>query len=339
MRKKFIDNNLYSTGKTEEMNTQEEARKTILVVDDNEANVELLEAYLTAYGYDVIIAMDGESGLEKTYAQMPDLLLLDIMMPGLNGYEVCKILKEDERTRFIPIVMITALTEMDDKVKGLDVGADDFLSKPFNKLELMARVRSLLRLKALHDELESSEDIICALALAVEAKDPYTGGHSERVAGYSRDLAAELGLSSEMQGELHKAGVLHDIGKIGISEAVLYKKGSLDKDEYKEVTSHPNTGAIICEPLKSLSDIIPMIRHHHEWFNGTGHPDGLKGDEIPLGAKIISIADAYDAMTSARPYRDAMEKEKSLNIMESERDSGQWDPELLTSFLKMMSRT
>ena len=320
------------------MNAQEETRQTILVVDDNEANVELLDAYLTAYGYDVITAMDGESGLEKTYAEMPDLLLLDIMMPGLSGYEVCKRLKEDEKTRFIPIVMITALTEMDDKIKGLDVGADDFLSKPFNKLELMARVRSLLRLKTLHDELESSEDIICALALAIEAKDTYTKGHSERVANLSRDLAVEVGFPPVMQAKLHKAGVLHDIGKIGLREAVLHKEGSLDSNEYEEVTSHPKTGAIICEPLKSISDIIPMIRHHHEWFNGSGHPDGLKGEGIPLGAKIISIADTYDAMTSARPYRDAMKREKALDIMKSEKDSGQWDPDLLTSFLKMMSK-
>ena len=333
-----MDNNLYSTEKTLTMNGQEEIRQTILVVDDNEANVELLEAYLSAYGYDVIIAMNGESGLEKTYAHMPDLLLLDIMMPGMNGYEVCKVLKEDEKTRFIPIVMITALTEMDDKVKGLDVGADDFLSKPFNKLELMARVRSLLRLKTLHDELESSEDIICALALAMEAKDPYTSGHSERVARVTVALGEELGLSSAIQGKLYKAGVLHDIGKIGVREAVLNKEGSLDIHESQEVTSHPQTGAEICEPLKSLSDIIPMIRHHHEWFNGAGHPDGLKGDDIPLGAKMISIADTYDAMTSSRPYRDAMKKEKALAIMESEKDSGQWDPELLTVFLKMMSK-
>lgn len=320
------------------MDAQKEIKQTILVVDDNEANVELLEAYLTAYGYDVITAMNGESGLEKTYENMPDLLLLDIMMPGLNGYEVCKKLKEDEKTRFIPIVMITALTEVDDKVKGLDVGADDFLSKPFNKLELMARVRSLLRLKTLHDDLESSEDIICALALAMQAKDPYTKGHSERVARLSRNIAEEIGLSSIMQGKLHKAGILHDIGKIGIKETTLNKQGSLDATESKEITSHPQTGANICEPLKSLNDIIPMIRHHHEWFNGSGHPDGLKGDEIPLGAKIISIADTYDAMTSARPYRDAMTKEKALQIMESEKDRGQWDPEIMTVFLKMMSK-
>ena len=319
------------------MNAQIETRKKILVIDDNEANVELLEAYLTAYGYDVITAHDGTSGLEKTYAEIPDLLLLDIMMPGLNGYEVCERLKKDVKTRFIPIVMITALTEMDDKIKGLDVGADDFLSKPFNKLELMARVRSLLRLKSLHDELESSEDIICALALAMDAKDPYTNGHSERVAKLTRKLAKELGFSEIVQEKIYKAGVLHDIGKIGISEAVLNKEGSLNINEYEEVTSHPETGATICEPLKSLNDIIPIIRHHHEWFDGSGHPDQLKGDEIPLGARLIAITDTYDAMTSARSYRAAMKKEKALDIMASEIDSGQWDPELLTSFIKMMA--
>jgi len=312
----------------------------ILVVDDTVANVELLEAYLNAAGYDVIKAFDGQEGLDKVYETVPDLILLDIMMPRLDGYEVCRQIKGDEKTRFIPVVMITALTEMEAKIKGLDVGADDFLSKPFNRLELMARVRSLLRLKILHDDLDSSEDIIFTLALALEAKDPYTAGHSERVAALARELAEEAGLSEAMQGRVHKAGILHDIGKIGIKEAILNKRSGLDVKEYSEVTSHPSVGASICEPLKSLSDIIPMIRHHHERYDGTGHPDGLAGEGIPLGARIISIADTFDAMTSARPYRAAMEEDVALKIMESELSEGQWDEELLKSFLSIKnSRT
>jgi len=307
----------------------------ILVVDDNVANVELLEAYLGAANYDVIKAFDGQEGLDKVYETMPDLILLDIMMPRLDGYEVCRQIKEGEKTRFIPVVMITALTEMEAKIKGLDVGADDFLSKPFNRLELMARVRSLLRLKSLHDDLDSSEDIIFTLALALEAKDTYTAGHSERVAGLARELAKEIGLSEAMQEKIHKAGILHDIGKIGIKEAILNKRSGLNVKEYSEVTSHPSVGANICEPLKSLSDVIPIIRHHHERYDGTGHPDGLAGEDIPLGARIISIADTFDAMTSARPYRPAMEEDVALKIMESELPNGQWDEGLLKSFLSI----
>lgn len=314
-------------------------RPKILVVDDNIANVELLEAYLSADEYEVIKAFDGQEGLNKVHEVMPDLILLDIMMPKMDGYEVCKHIKEGENTRFIPVVMITALTELEAKIKGLDVGADDFLSKPFNRLELMARVRSLLRLKSLHDDLDSSEDIIFTLALALEAKDTYTAGHSERVAGLARELAQEIGLSEVQQERIHKAGILHDIGKIGVKEAILNKRSVLDVAEYDEVTSHPSVGANICEPLKSLSDVIPMIRHHHERYDGTGHPDGLAGEDIPLGARIISIADTFDAMTSARPYRAAMEEAVALKIMASERPEGQWDEELLKSFIFIKSNT
>lgn len=314
-----------------------EERQKILIVDDNVANVELLEAYLTSSDYDVVKAYDGEEGLDMVYAETPDIILLDIMMPKIDGYEVCRRLKEDEKTRLIPIVMITALTELEDKIKGLDVGADDFLSKPFNRLELMARVRSLLRIKSLHDDLDSSENIIFTLALALEAKDPYTKGHSERVAKLSSRLAEEIGLTTESQKKIYKAGILHDIGKIGVKEAILNKEEKLDFNEYEEVATHPSIGASICEPLKSLAEIIPTIRHHHERWDGTGHPGGLSGNNITLGARIIAITDTYDAITSERPYRAAKKNDEALRIMESEIDSGQWDPELLKAFIKMMT--
>ena len=315
------------------------ARAKILIVDDNAANVELLEAYLLSADYHVVKAFDGQEGIEEAYRENPDLIFLDIMMPKLDGYEVCKRLKGDEKMRFIPIVMITALSEMDAKIKGLDVGADDFLSKPFNKLEMMARVRSLLRIKNLHSDLDTSENIIFTLALALEAKDPYTGGHSERVASLARALANEVGLPEDIQNKIHKAGILHDIGKIGVSENILNKGAALNGYEYDEVVNHPSLGANICEPLKSLADIIPMVRHHHERFDGSGHPDGLTGEDTPIGARVISIADAFDAMTSARPYREAIVKERAIEIMASEIDKGQWDPTLLNTFIKMMSRS
>jgi len=315
---------------------EKKTKQKVLLVDDNSANVDLLEAYLEPAGYEILKAYDGQEGLDLAYEKNPDLILLDVMMPGLDGYEVCKRLKEDEKTRFMPIVMITALSDLDDKIKGLDVGADDFLSKPIVRPELMARVRSLLRIKTLHDDLDSSENIIFTLALALEAKDPYTKGHSERVAALALSLARRTGLSSEAQQKVHKAGILHDIGKIGVREAILNKNSDLDADEYDDIAKHPAIGANICEPLKSLADIIPMIRYHHERFDGKGHPDGLSKDDIPVGAMIIAIADTYDAMTSARPYRSAMSREAALTILEEEKESGQLPPFLVDAFLEMM---
>ncbi len=315
---------------------EKKTRHKILLVDDNAANVDLLEAYLEPSGYDIIKAYDGLEGLSLAHDENPDLILLDVMMPGLDGYEVCKRLKDDEKTRLVPIVIITALSDLDDKIKGLDVGADDFLSKPIVRPELMARVRSLLRIKTLHDDLDSSENIIFTLALALEAKDPYTRGHSERVAALALSLARKTGLSTETQKIVHKAGILHDIGKIGVREAILNKVSNLSNDEYNEITKHPAIGANICEPLKSLADIIPIIRHHHERYDGKGHPDGLSNDDIPIGAMIIATADTYDAMTSARPYRSAMSKETAFSIMEDEKNSGQLPPFLVDAFLEMM---
>ncbi len=319
------------------MQLMAEHKARILVVDDNKTNVELLEAQLEAAGYEVLTAYDGKTGLERALKEHPDLILLDIMMPGLDGYQVCSRLKENEKTLFIPIVMLTALSELEDKIKGLEAGADDFLTKPFNKLELMARVRSLLKIKALHDDLDHSEDIIMTLALALEAKDPYTKGHSERVAALARELARRVKLPHRLQDRIHKAGILHDIGKIGVSGSVLKKPGQLNPAEYDLIIGHPAIGATICEPLKSLTDILPMIRHHHERFDGRGKPDGLSGEDIPLGARIIAIADAFDAMTSTRPYRTAMTREKALAIMQNEHNHGQWDPQLLPVFIDLVA--
>lgn len=316
----------------------EKTNPKILIVDDNVANVDLLETYLVSAKYSVIKAFDGLEALTVAYEEEPDLILLDIMMPELDGYEVCKRLRADKKMQFIPIVMITALTEMDAKIKGLDVGADDFLSKPFNRLEMLARIRSLLRIKTLHNDLERSENIIFTLALALEAKDPYTGGHSERVANLSGRLSMELGLPEVIQDRIYKAGILHDIGKIGVSDTILNKNEALDSNEYEEVINHPSLGANICEPLDSLIEVIPIIKYHHERFDGTGHPEGLAGEEIPLGARMISITDTFDAMTSARPYRSAIGREKAIEIMEREIESGQWDPKLIKIFIQMMKK-
>ncbi|MFH1624600.1 MAG: response regulator, partial [Pseudomonadota bacterium] len=232
----------------------------ILVVDDNPQNVVMLTKYLNIEGYDVVPAYNGEEALKKVKSDEPDLILLDIMMPGVNGYEVCKTLKEDDETKFIPVVMITALKELEDKIKAIEVGADDFLSKPFNRVELLTRVKSLLKVKHFHDDLDTSQNVIFTLALAVEAKDPYTRGHSERVARYASYVALDMNLPKSYQRILRYAGILHDIGKIAIPDSILRKQGKLSEDEYAQIKVHPVVGETICNPLKTARTLLPVIR-------------------------------------------------------------------------------
>lgn len=313
-----------------------EVPSRVLIVDDNRQNVELLRTYISAEGHEVDEAFDGEEALEKVAQNPPDLILLDIMMPKLNGYDVCSRLKSDDKTRFIPIIMVTALSDLEDKIKGLDAGTDDFISKPFNRYELLARVRSLLRIRHYYADLDHSQDIIITLALAVEAKDPYTRGHSERVADFAQKFARILGLSPKDQDLVHRAGLLHDIGKIGVSESYLHKPGPLSSEEREIIRDHPVRGEAICRPLKSLKHLLPAIRHHHERYNGTGYPDGLKGEEIPLMARILAIADIYDALTSDRPYRVGLPNERALDILKSEADQNYWDPRLVEVLVDSM---
>lgn len=317
----------------------QEISSRVLIVDDNPQNIELLRTYLQAEGYETDEALDGEEALAAIERNEPDLVLLDVMMPKLNGYEVCERLKANEKTRFIPVVMVTALSEMEDKIRGLEVGTDDFLSKPFNRHELLARVRSLLRIRHYYADLDHSQDIIITLALAVEAKDPYTRGHSERVADYAGKLARLAGLAPREQKNIYRAGLLHDIGKIGVSEAYLHKPGPLSVDEQEIVRDHPVRGEQICKPLKSLKHILPAIRHHHERYNGKGYPDGLKGEDIPLEARILAVADIYDALTSDRPYRVGLPTERALDILQAEADQDNWDPHLVAIFVNYLRET
>jgi putative two-component system response regulator len=254
----------------------------------------------------------------------------------MSGYEVCKTVKGDKDLRFIPVIVITALSELEDKLKAIDMGADDFLIKPFNKLELATRIRSLLRLKALYDDLDTSENILFSLARALEAKDRYTRGHSERVARYSRLLAKAVGLSEHEQEHIWRGGLLHDIGKIGIAEAVLHKAGPLTPEEMDHIRTHPQKGFEICSSLKSLTPSLTVIKNHHERFDGCGHPDRLECDKIPLMARISSIADSFDAMTTDRPYRKGMKFPEAVLIFEREKNSGQWDPVLVVEFVQLV---
>lgn len=314
-----------------------EEMPSILVVDDIQSNLELLEAIFQKAGFIVHTALDSVSALEIYNKYTVDIAVLDVMMPGVNGFELCKTIKKLSKKRFFPIILLTALNDTKSRITGIESGADDFISKPFDTLELLTKIKSLLKLKKLHEELDHSENIIMTLAVAMEARDPYTNGHSTRVGELSKEFASFLGFPLKDQELLKKAGILHDIGKIGLSEKILNKPGKLTEDETQAIKKHTLIGENICRPLLSLREILPAIRFHHERWDGAGFPDKLSGEEIPLMARILSILDSFDAMVSIRPYRNTKTVESALLNIESERYSGQWDPELTAIFLNMMN--
>jgi putative two-component system response regulator len=304
-------------------------KAVILVADDDELNRAVLSEILSGEGYHVICAEDGDQALDAIQSNLVDLVLLDVMMPHKTGFDVCRIVKSQPETRLIPVVLVTGLSSVDERIQGITCGADDFLSKPVNRQELLARTRSLLRLKEFTDELENAEAVLFSLALSIEAKDTYTRGHCDRLAEYSTALANRVGLARDHCVALRRAGVVHDIGKICVPEHVLLKRGPLTAEEWVIVKQHPTVGERICAPLRSFRLVVPIIRHHHEKLDGSGYPDGLKGDQIPLTARILQVTDVYDALTTDRPYRVALPRELALATMREEVKRGWWDSALL----------
>lgn len=304
----------------------------ILVADDNEANRELLSSLLTEEGYEAISAADGQEALERMSAASIDVVLLDVLMPRKSGFEVCLAIKANPETRLVPVVLLTSLAGDDDRIHGIMCGADDFLTKPVNRHELVARVNSLLRLKHFTDELDNAETVLFSLALSIEAKDPYTEGHCDRLSKYSVAVADKLGLPEELRVALRRGGLLHDIGKLAVPESILLKPGPLTADERKIMEQHTVAGERICAPLRSFRNVLPIIRHHHEKQDGSGYPDGLKGDQVPLTARILQVTDIYDALTTNRPYRKALPAEKAFRIMREEVKRGWWDGSVLDEF-------
>ena len=309
------------------MNNQSQSK--ILIVDDAVENIKLVTEILNRpkNEYHIEAAGDGYEALEKVKKFDPDLIMLDVVMPGIDGFEVCRILKEDQKTRLIPIVMITALDSQQDRLRGLESGVDDFISKPFNVYELLARVKNLLKLRSYISELEHAEQVIFSLARAVEAKDNYTEGHCERLSILAQHLGSELQLADEDLIVLKRGGILHDIGKIAIDDSILLKPGPLTAEEFEIIKTHPEVGENICRPLKTLKPVLPIIRYHQERFNGSGYPEGLAKHEIPLHARIIGLVDCYDALTTDRTYRKALPSEFAIQIMTKETEAGLWDPD------------
>jgi putative two-component system response regulator len=308
----------------------------ILIIDDSEAIRTLMVQMLRSLSLEIATAEDGVSGLEEFARNRPDMVLLDVEMPRMDGFEVCRRIKSDPETRLIPVVLITGLSDTEDRVRGIQAGADDFLTKPVERSELLARVRSLLSLKRYTDDLDRAESVLLALARSIEGKDPYTEGHCERLANFSRKLGRRLGLPEEQLLALWRGGIVHDIGKIAVPDAILLKPGPLSPEELTVMRLHVVVGERICSPLRSFRLILPIIRSHHEKWDGSGYPDGLQGEQIPLLARILQVVDVFDALTTDRPYRTALAPRVALDAMAKEVERGWWDTRIFTEFQKMM---
>lgn len=308
----------------------------VLVVDDNPDTMTLMQELLETQGYSVVTVADAAQAEIEIRRQLPDLILSDVVMPGKSGYELCRELKADPATRLIPFVLITGLADREDKLRGIEAGADDFLNKPIFSEELFARVNSLLRLKEFTDELENAESVLCTLGLSVESRDPYTEGHCERLAESAANLGRHLGLDEASIVALRRGGYLHDLGKIAVPDEILKKGSNLTPEEWVVMKLHPITGENICRPLKSLRLVLPIIRNHHEHSDGSGYPDGLRKEETPLLPRILQVADVYDALRTARPYKPALSHEQTAQTMHREAQSGLWDAELVREFFSML---
>ncbi|MGI4790310.1 MAG: response regulator [Janthinobacterium lividum] len=323
------------------MNELLTAKPRVLVVDHEPMSRTLLDAVLrTDHRYEVLTASEGRHALDTARTVRPDLIMLSPQMPGeVDGMTVCQTLKAESRTRRIPILLIMSQTTTQERIQGFEAGADDFVTKPFNRIELLARVRSLLRIKALNDQLDEVEDVIYSLSRAIEARegDADSDGGTERVTAYAQALGRALGLSDEALRQLGQAAMLRDVGKIGLPDNLLQKSGTLSELELQRMQKHTVLGEQIMAPLRSTASLLPIIRHHHERIDGKGYPDGLAGDQIPLGARIVAIADAYNAMLSHRPYRVAFTPEKAQQTLLAGAGR-QWDAHLVSLFIDWASR-
>jgi putative two-component system response regulator len=306
---------------------------TVLVVDDIEGNTRLLESILAPDGHVVRRAGDGGEALRLVRTEQPDLVLMDVMMPHLDGFEACRTIKQDPGTRLIPVVLITSLNDSASRIRGIEVGADDFVSKPFNVHELRARVRSLLRVKRYTDDLDTAEAVIVSLALTIEARDGTTEGHCQRLSQYACALGGKLRLDEDDISALERGGYLHDLGKVGVPDAVLLKPGPLTPGEYELIKQHTIIGDRLCGELRSLRKVRPIVRHHHERLDGSGYPDGLRGDAIPLLAQITGIVDVFDALTTERPYKAALPFSRAAEDLRFEAARGWRRADLVDTFL------
>jgi putative two-component system response regulator len=307
----------------------------VLVVDDYEPNLRGLSQLLEHAHYAVLTATNGLDALEIVKRERPDLVLLDVVMPGLSGVDVCAELKRNVDTRLTPVVLISGEQDRQTRLAGLDAGADDFLNKPVDPEELHTRVRSLMRIKRLTDDLESAESLFLTLGRIIEARDPCTEGHCERLAEYATALGKHLNLDQADLDALYRGAFLHDVGKIAVPDRVLLKKGRLTRKEYELMKRHSAIGDDLCRTVRSFEAVRPIVRHHHERVDGRGYPDGLAGDRFPLLAQIVSIVDVFDALTTDRPYRKALPTTTAYRMMRDDARGGWCQENMVAIFIDL----
>lgn len=311
----------------------------ILVVDDMATNRLMVRAILEAQAYQVTEADSGEHAIELLLDGGFDAVVLDVLMPGMNGFDVCLHIRHLHGQEFLPVIMLTSLGSPDDVARGFECGATDFITKPYNNIELVARVKSAAQKKRLIDRLDDTESVLFALARMVEAKDQNTRDHCDRLSHMAVVFGRSLGYGFEELDALRRGGILHDIGKLGIPDAVLLKNGPLNDSEWMVMRQHPVIGAELCRPLRSMKKTVDIIHFHHERWNGSGYPQGLREYEIPELARVFQIVDVYDALSTERPYKPALPVERVVEIMEQESDKGFWDPDLVERFMSIVRET
>ena len=302
----------------------------VFIADDREANREVYQEMLSDAGFATRTFSGGGALLDAIRTRPPDLVVTDVRMPGLGGEEVCRRLKSDPRLAHLPVILITAHVEATSKERALASGADELVSVPVDRQELLARVRSLMRLGAFRADLEQGESVVLSLSGLLEAKDPATNGHSTRVAELATRLARQMGLGEEAEVTLKTAGLLHDLGKVAIPERLLHQR-VLNREELDLLATHPERGCEILKDLASVRDALPAIRHHHEQFDGSGYPDGLAGDAIPLGARVLGVANAFDALT----LRDRLSPDEAVERLSREAGEGKWDADVARALVAL----
>ncbi|HYM24734.1 MAG TPA: HD domain-containing phosphohydrolase [Vicinamibacterales bacterium] len=311
------------------------AQASILIADDDEISARYLKRLLTREGHQVSVVSTAEEVLELCRNRPPDIVVLDLLTPDGQGFEVCRRLKAQAQTRFVPVVIVTSDVDRADRLQGINAGADEFLCKPFDSAELHARIQSLVRLKWQTDELESAEAVLLGLGATIEARDPCTNGHCQRLANYATALGKWLGLDDSDLAALARGGFLHDIGKIAVPDRVLLKDGALDREESRVMREHPVVGDALCSGMRSLQKVRPIVRHHHERLDGTGYPDGLRSSAVPLLAQVVSIVDVFDALTTERPYRPARPRAEAFEVLAHEAKKGWRDRALVDAFVEV----
>jgi len=325
-------------------------RNTILIVDDEPAGRETLESILEPEGYYLVLAENGYQAIEKAKAVQPDVILLDVMMPGMNGFEVCRHIRNEKELAEVPILFLTALDDRQSLLNGLEAGADDFISKPFDRYELRARLLGITRLnryRKLMNERKNLEEThkqllfaydetIEGWSRAMDLRDKETEGHSQRVTELTLKLASAFGIPKQDLVHVRRGALLHDMGKLGIPDSILLKAGKLNDEEWEFMRQHPQLAYNMLYPIEYLRPAMDIPFCHHEKWDGTGYPRGLQGEQIPLAARLFAIVDVWDALTSDRPYRKAWEREKVLTYIKEE--SGKhFDPNVVEAFLQLIS--